>query len=483
MPTGKPRSEGRRRLFRAIATRISHHREDRKEEEGETTNIATQSPYNDSTNINVNTSTGVLPANSIDQALFQDDGSRQSMIASKIPSAPVTQGSDQSQYSYLESMKRAPIKKKQVTGNRSEVITPTSNIKTKHSNGNINNINNNNNNNNNNNSNSNINYKSRGVLSNSTNTVTNNINTNNACGAHSTCFNTSSNNNNNNNRNIPDSLNMDNYSSLTETSANTDVSFMSKSDNFIINNQSKGDYINEYDYKTFSTQHPLRFSKVKAFEQAEMTAKMHFSKYDMNSSTDNGNGRMKWAVSEAVDSDIIIQIPGMSREETNIMLGHNSSESRISDRNINYNATYNASSNVEERLRLMKKGLKPITKEEMILNKLDQSKLKDVFQNSGEFLKEMDLQELELWELMSEEFEEELSLQRVQYKRDEMREGQLVDDADVSHFVQSVNRNRRLRERVSIPEDGWFTKQVCQSVKDCFQLEEDFKLENKSGRK
>lgn len=460
MPSGRQRSESKRKLFRAITTRISHHnhassldKDDCKDERDE--REVAHSPYNDSTNINVNTAAGSVnnggsthlhgadsPQTCGHEEFFNhnnNNNSRQPNLSVTVP-VPITQGSDQTHYSYAESVKKAPTKKRSLPI-RSEIITPTSNLKIK-----------------------NNNNKIRSVLPNTSHA---------------------------NNGTTPDSSKLEACSPATETSANTDMSFMSKTDSLIINSENKGD-MNEYDYKTFSTRHPLRFSKVKAFEQAELTTRMYFSKFQAEEVQVGSNGRSGNAsighpahdgdasVNGDINNDIIIQIPEMSKEETGAMLGHDTVETKITDGGSNklkqqFNGSF-AQNSVEQRIFLMKNALKPLSKEEIVSNKLQQSKLPDIFQNTGEFLKEMDPQEIEFWELMNEEFENDLRDLYMEYQSEQQRSRSLVDEATVQAFFERVRSNRRLGRRRHPGVERSLGALICQRVKKEFREEDQFTL-------
>ncbi|KAG0675708.1 hypothetical protein C6P42_001560, partial [Pichia californica] len=195
MAGGRQHLESKRKLFRAIATRISHHnhisavadKEDFKDDKDKEKEFdesrdskditAAHSPYNDSTNINtnsnINNSNSTNPNVSCTHAgnveLQQQQQQQQQQLHEDYRqhvSLPVTQGSEQTNFSYLESVKKAPTKKRPIC-TRS---TPNNNLK-------INNTNN---------------MKIRGVISN--NNIDNDNNDNNN-------YNNNYNNNNNNNNN------------------------------------------------------------------------------------------------------------------------------------------------------------------------------------------------------------------------------------------------------------------------------------------
>ncbi|KAG0673917.1 Fimbrin, actin-bundling protein, partial [Pichia californica] len=292
-----------------------------------------------------------------------------------------------------------------------------------------------------------------------------------------------------------DFMNIDICSPVTETSANNDMSFLSKTDSMIINTDSKVD-INEYDYKTFSTKHPLRFSKVKAFEQAELTAKICFSsiyneKKDTRrvdninkinngfSNNYNNNNNSNKIVNKS--DDIIIQIPGMSIADTDIMLGYESVENKITENAIRRNSQRGINKNfdgqtpTERRILMMKNALKPITKEDVINSRLEQSKLPNIFQNTGEFLRQLDPQELEFWELMNEEFENDMQDLALEYRTDNGRKNSLVDKDTIKTFLDRVKNNRRNNGRKYPGIEKALGSIICQRVKEDMDEEDVFK--------
>lgn len=150
--------------------------------------------------------------------------------------------------------------------------------------------------------------------------------------------------------------------------------------------------ITSYDYKTFSTGHPLRMSKIKAFEQSELTHRLFFRKFDVDDVLDGEASECE---------DIIVQIPNLSREETK----------RLVDGQPTFSATgsgVNKIGSLDRRLNLMKNAFKPVSKTELAVNKLQNLKLPNVFQNSPDFLKSSSIEDLETLQILNDEFEQEM---------------------------------------------------------------------------
>lgn len=450
--------DNKRKLFRAITTRISHHNHSTVDKEDDK-NSAQTSPYNNSLQNNNNTQSQHnfhsqqmnhhRPDSGQDSIHFNNHVSPQNKMA------PVTQGNDSNNFSYLESVSRAPVKKRVELG-RSEMVTPILNLKMK-------------------------NNKTRNALSNTTNT----------------------------NNKATDIINSDTCSPHIEySSATAETSSFIKTDSSIINNDTKED-MNEYDYKTFSTNHPLRFSKVKAFEQAEITTKMYFSKFKTESvsssfnisyssfknarhsrydNTNSKNNNKNNDNSNSIEaSDFIIQIPMMSREETRNLLSNDAVESRILENGfLKFNQSNNDNSSnqqqqqqqqnaTERRMFLMKNALRPLSKEELVFDKLQSSSLPNMFQNTGDFLGEMDPQEIEFWELMNEEFENDITELQKEYRNLNEENKVLVDRHTVGLTNRSIKRFKKKGRHY--PEvEGALSTAIRKRIKEEFQKEDQFTL-------
>ncbi|KXI72314.1 UNVERIFIED_CONTAM: hypothetical protein ACS92_07700 [Bacillus cereus] len=90
------------------------------------------------------------------------------------------------------------------------------------------------------------------------------------------------------------------YSSTSLVSGSTDINSTDVSDKVSLRQKSEAD-MDQYDYKTFSTKHPLRLSKRRAFEQAEMAHKMYFAKDEELEHKKTG---------------MLVQVPGLSPRES-----------------------------------------------------------------------------------------------------------------------------------------------------------------------
>lgn len=415
MPRMSQRSESKRKLFHSITSRMSHshfhhNRDDSKDDIKETSH----SPYNDSTNTyngatinnndnnnNNNNNNGNNTSNTYPQEELTYSTYLKQHNASSLP---ITQGSDNTSFSYLDSIKKAPTKKRHSQPpTNNEIKTPTLNLKVR-------------------------NNKIRNILSNSSNII-NNTN-------HNTHSNTSD-------KKKDHILNYNACSPVAETSENSDISFLSKTDSLIINNNTNDD-INEYDYKTFSSNHPIRFSKVKAFEQAEMTSKMYFSKFidDGDDHDHKGNSQ---------NDEIIIQIPQLAKNETKSLLGYENPDMN----------NPSGITTVERRIYLMKNALKPATKEQLIQKKLRNSDLPQTFSNSGAFLDHLEPEELDLWELMNDEFETSLKELQRDYRQELVNQHTLADK-------QQQNFDPKFLSAL-----------VCRRVKEVLQEEDKFVLNHR----
>ncbi|ODV87660.1 hypothetical protein CANARDRAFT_20398 [[Candida] arabinofermentans NRRL YB-2248] len=232
------------------------------------------------------------------------------------------------------------------------------------------------------------------------------------------------------------------YSSSSSTSNSTDINTAKSTDKLIIRKDESD--LNEYDYKTFSTSHPLRVSKVKAFEQSEMTTRLYFSKDDdfnedddvtikSKATSKSNNHYFKKSRPSSTDNkerdDIVIQVPGMSRRETRAMFQNSNLMNDpsididmdfnrdLSDDDEEYEEDFDKGSNstkgdpfmsAEKRMKIMKNALRPVSEDQILAKRLKNSELSTVFLNTSEFLTYMDPQELEYWELLNESFEKDM---------------------------------------------------------------------------
>lgn len=411
MTAGKHKSESKRKLFHAITSRIPHfnyttqHQSNLEHSNSEDVSNSITAALNNKTDTNsdlnvnsgeqrqnIQTGVGLLGKQSNltlnigilhqhqAQNYQQQSQLSTSLIGDSIGSIskdnvtnPVTQGSDNSNFSYLESVKKAPSKKKYRNSSRPDAITPTYTFKNKAP-------------------------EIRG-----------------------------------------DSGTIGNLKfgfSPAESSANSEVSFTGKTDSLIINDSFKGD-MNEYDYRTFGTKHPFRLSKVRAFEQSELTTKSYFS------ITKN-----KTPSRQVNKENIVLQIPNLSQEATRQLLSYETVENRVSEntsykrRNVaSTEATKLPLSGVERRIYMMKNALAPLSSEELILNKLQASQLSQVFQRNGDFLQNLNQDEIEYWEVMNEEFEEGMQNLRKKHYRDACELNSLID-SETLHAIKSAMKYR-----------------------------------------
>lgn len=431
MPSGNRHSESKRKLFRAITTRISQHNQ----------SLFLDKDDNKDLNTIPNNTQNRLQEHQEQPHLQQQETSYphslndiQSFQNFKHP--PVTQDTDsQNNFSYLESVKKAPIKKRQSSKrNIRDKETPQSTLKVRHNN-----------------------TSSRNTLS------------------------TSINNNSDNQKNNISNTSIN--SPAVESITSVENLSSSKTDSLFIDNNTKDD-IDEYDYKTFSTNHPLRLSKVKAFEQAEMTIKRIFSikNFDNQDSICNLNESKN---DESDLSDIIILIPGMSKEETKNMLNSTSSEPIITENTYpkygwNNQTPHKPSgkilpTKVSERLHYMQSKLKPLSKQELVVNKLENSKLPSVFQNTKSFLKELDPQELEFWELMNTEYDTELRETEIAYRKFQNLSNTLVDKETLRQVYQSIKQAKKKGSHITSVEST-FSGAIQKKIKEEFEKEDTFTL-------
>lgn len=418
------KADGKRKLFRSITSRISHHnhaagqeRVVSKDDIKDTSNIHNYERPHLTAHSSVSSQVGGQQYHQMDKDHHAHNGeepqlphahschqqqhdTHRASNAQAVP--PATKDGDSSNLSCMEGVKRAPGKMV-CASERSDSTTPTSKFK----------------------------VRSSGRVGNETSSRRSRDNMK----AHAS--------------NPAPYENMEStaLSPSTETSVGSEFSFMNKSESLVIHEDNKFK-INEYDYKTFSTKHPLRLSKVKAFEQAEMTTKRYFSKYGSNTNSSTSHysshrtsGSSKVAFSGVTkvarkrqNCDIIIQIPEMSETETGAMLETNTVEERILDRgkgNKNNSSYGNEGklgyNSVEARMNMMKNVLRPLSREEIISNRLETSRVARVFQNTHEFLTKLEPQEIELLELMNDEFENGMSELQRDYRQEQKAKHTLVD--------------------------------------------------------
>lgn len=238
----------------------------------------------------------------------------------------------------------------------------------------------------------------RNVLSNTTNLATTTVTKSKNSNFQNLTSSTDANNNNNNGLNQTQNTQQHQNAGFFNSNNNSNTTTMNTTnttDEVIIRDNLGSAGITSYDYKTFSSNHPLRISKIRALEQSEMTYRMFFQKFELDDDLDG----------EFYDNDgIIIQIPNLSREETRKLVN---GEFKTGFRTTNTNTNTKVES-LDKKLNVMKNAFKPISKNGLALNKLQNSKLPNVFQNSSEFLKSLSLEDLEFLQILNDEFEQEM---------------------------------------------------------------------------
>lgn len=265
-----------------------------------------------------------------------------------------------------------------------------------------------------------------------------------------------------------------------------------KSDNVLLRRQVDPS-ASHYDYSTFCTSHPLRASKIKAFEQSEMTSKLFFEKItnedeeEFNFYKEKKKGRKgkeeegHGINKESKIEDFIIQIPGLSKQETKNLFKFDAIEEIIepitpttantallnvySNMNSNYGINLNTSSkfsilsnnSVDKRLQIMKNAFKLPSNKDLVISRLQSSKLPKIFQSNHEFLSNMSLEELDLWEAMNEEFESDLNELNEEFKIEHLKSNILNEidngysllDIPFENLYREVNKQQELGEMVS----------------------------------
>lgn len=420
----KNKQEGKRRLFHSITSRIPHYipaiqskintdslnngdSDSNSMKSNMSINTQGKSPavknIDSESNINLDTcgkdinlhlNLGALQQNVDKQAndSFAEDNTS---TLYRDMSNPVTQGTDSANFSYIESVRKAPTKRYYSNVSGSNAITPT--------------------------------YPFRNSASGLLNPA-------------------------------PSSVSKFGFSPA-ESSANSDVSFAGKTDSIIINESFKGD-INEYDYKTFGTQHPLRLSKVKAFEQSELTTKTFFSVAESNIRSAN-----------YTKNELVLQIPGLSIDETKKLLSHDTVESRTGEKHMSRRRNHITEtnkiplSNVDRRIHLMKNVLAPMSTEDLMSRKLEESGLSKTFQQNGEFLQHLDLEEIDCWSSMNEEFESNLREQRKDYYSF-VRENKSLIDNETLHAIKSAMKHRNKEQFRKRKLEQTLSAFICKRIKD-----------------
>lgn len=169
---------------------------------------------------------------------------------------------------------------------------------------------------------------------------------------------------------------------------------------FIQNNMDDSDLADEYDYKVFSTQKPMRMSKIRALEQAETTCSVFFS-CKARSSDGTMLQEPVFEDGEAVDSWACV--PGLTGTETVKLLGDASRLNSVASKDL-------FSHVVDEEEEFHNSPTHEAAKE-----RVHRLGLERVFQTNGDFLYEKNMDELD--ELARANMELEASLQEMNASR------------------------------------------------------------------
>lgn len=223
--------------------------------------------------------------------------------------------------------------------------------------------------------------------------------------------------------------------------------------------RSGGSETDEYDYRAFCGHRPLRRSKIAAFEGGEAASRQFFrqkeaeleaaghvevekqepwSNYKKASvghkrkhsglftrggigllARQSGSRRQKPV--EVDDGTILIQLPGLSCEETRelvsgterkkILSGMSEQASKKDENWMNrHGKGWNR--NTQQRMSAMRSAMKPVSEYDLVQQRLSKSRLPQVFQETGGFLTQLSMRELEYWEMMNEQFESGIEAER-----------------------------------------------------------------------
>ena len=131
--------------------------------------------------------------------------------------------------------------------------------------------------------------------------------------------------------------------------------------------------------------------------------------------------------------------------------------------------------NAERRILMMKKALKPMSQDDIAYVRLKNSELPNVFQNSSEFLTNLEPQEIEFWELMNKEFEEEMEALREEFSYKMEERSALVDESIIQLLKQTRGSYSTL-DRGKVCLDSEIGQVIQKRVKGIFHEEEMFRL-------
>ncbi len=187
---------------------------------------------------------------------------------------------------------------------------------------------------------------------------------------------------------------------------------------------------------------------------------------------------------------IISRIPGVSKEELMDLLNQSTSSNRDFDAVMDVDMGYDGTNNElkvydddsyqvkddpfsasDRRLKIMKNALRPVSQEQLVSMKLDSSELINVFQDSFQFLKDLDLQELQYWELLNEEFDKGMQALEAE-RRSKVGTNSLIQgDADQYRELGSLDTPRELLYKSMTTKQSAFIsdnlrKRVKQEIND-----------------
>lgn len=302
------------------------------------------------------------------------------------------------------------------------------------------------------------------------------------------------------------------------------------------------DSAEDCDYKIFNTSRPMRLSKVRALEEAEVTSKLYFrQKQDdlyEESEASKGEGmfqgreqipkvayvktrhkkklaygnkeltvskgrlwkrkRKSWfsggrerkdlanndadelderngqetetnmetyekqSPEEKAEADVLVQLPGLSKAETRRLMQRDCVDVDLENYYMNDDIDERdwpfPQTEAQKRLNAMKRALKPLNEKEMVEQRLRRSRLPKVFQNTGEFLSRLSLREMEYWEMMNEQFDDEMD--SIISGKDDISGNGLADDNQENSMESREARATQKKEQkldfIDVPFDALY---------------------------
>ncbi|GME85572.1 unnamed protein product [Ambrosiozyma monospora] len=104
-----------------------------------------------------------------------------------------------------------------------------------------------------------------------------------------------------------------------------------------------------------------------------------------------------------------------------------------------YDEDFSHMTAAERRLSIMKNALRTLNEEELLQKKLKSSGLDRVFQSTPQFLRDLKQDEIEMWELLNKEYEEEME-QVVSIRREDtqkqLRKSDILTPDDVTKRIK-----------------------------------------------